>query len=351
MKKSFNLKDSALAFLLCLIGVLCASFLMLNIMTAVVESTGQDISIVQNKDWILYLNMFLSEAVFVIVFAIVCFASKAKNFVSVSKIKFKFNSKIFFATILASLITMFASINATGLFNHLFSLVSPVTLTDSIGVPLQNVWQFLLVSVLLAVLPAICEELVFRGIIYNGFRHRFNVKISVMLSAALFALIHFSIYKTFYQLILGVVLAMLVYYTGTIFYSIIFHFVNNFSIIVINYIFQSGAALQFSSWGVKEVLLTLFIFACGAIAVWFFLSWLKKHGSKHKNYYELDPTPDALDTVYNDTFVGYNQNSPMSVYDQKVIINQQKNSGLVMLIFSSFIALVFWSISSFGGFI
>ena len=149
MKKSFNLKDSALAFLLSILGALCASFLLINLITMVAESSGQDASVVQNEEWILYINMFLSEVIFLITFAVVCMVSKTKNFMTVSKIKFKFNSKIFAFTILASLITMFASINMTGLFNHIFSFVSPVALTDSIGVPLSNIWQFLLVTLLL----------------------------------------------------------------------------------------------------------------------------------------------------------------------------------------------------------
>lgn len=351
MKKSFNLKDSSLAFLLCILGALCASFIVLNIITTVSQTTGQDAATVQNIDWILYINMFLSEVIFLIVFAVICGVTKTKNFLTVSKIKFKFNSKIFFATILASLVTMFASINMTGLFNYIFTFFSPVQLTNSIGVPLSNFGQFLIVTLLLAVMPAICEELVFRGIIYNGFRRKYNVKISVILSAVLFTLIHFSIYKTFYQLILGVVLALLVYYTGTIFYSMVFHFVNNFIIILLNYVSQNANALQFTSWGVKEILLTIAIFALGATAIIFFFSWLKKHSSKHKNYYGLDESPKALDVYEKEQFENYNENSPMPSYEQKLINNEQANSGVVLLLISAFIAVVLWSISSFGGFI
>ena len=345
MKKSFNLKDSALAFLISLLGVLCASFIVLNIITTVSQSTGQDAIAVQNLNWVMYVNMFLSEIIFLIAFAVVCLISKTKNYLTVSKIKFKFNAKIFFATILAALVTMFASVNMTALFNHIFSFISPVELTNSVGVPLNNFGQFLLVSLLLAVMPAICEELVFRGIIYNGFRRRYNVKISVIFSALLFALIHFSIYKTFYQLILGVVLALLVYYTGTIFYSMVFHFVNNFTIILVNYISQNGAALQFASWGVKEVLLTIIILALWVVAVWFFFSWLKKHSSKHKNYYGLDNTSKALDTYEKEEFENFNDGSPMNSYEQKLISNEQSNSGVVLMLVSVFIALVLWSIS------
>lgn len=352
MKNTFNLKDSALAFLLSILGSLCASFLIINIITTVSQTTGQDAAAVQNFDWILYINMFLSEAVFFIVFAVICMLKKTKNFMTVAKIKFKFNAKIFFATILASLITMFASINMTGLFNHIFTFFSPVELTNAIGVPLNNFGQFLLVSLLLAVMPALCEELVFRGIIYNGFRRKYNVKISVIFSACLFALIHFSIYKTFYQLILGVLLSLLVYYTGTIFYSMVFHFVNNFTIILINYISQNPAALQFTSWGVKEILITIAIFALGVVAIWFFLSWLKKHSSKHKNYYGLDESDKALDLYEKEHFENYNENSPMpGTYEQKLLNNEQSNTGVVLLIVTTFIAVVLWSISSFGGFI
>ena len=127
----------------------------------------------------------------------------------------------------------------------------------------------------------------------------------------------------------------------------VFHFVNNFCVIFLSYITQSGSALQFASWGVKEVLLTLIIFAIGVVAVCLFFAWLKKYSFKHKNYYKLDSTPNAL----GDIEFNHLDNSSAVSYDEQVIVNQKSSNGVMLLIFTVLIAAAIWSITSFGGFI
>ena len=66
-------------------------------------------------------------------------------------------------------------------------------------------------------------------------------------------------------------LALLVHYTGNIIYSMIYHFVNNFVIILINYISPDKALFEFSFWGAKEVVLTIvFLLIAAAVAYLFF---------------------------------------------------------------------------------
>ena len=234
-KNNYTTKDGAMMFLFSVIAVFCFSIFMSNLIGVISGLTQVDINIVASYKWVNYLNMFLSAVVFLLVFVIYNFVKK-KDFVVATKLKVKFDLKIFIGVVVLSALLMFACINPTGLFNHIFSLINSQTVSNTLAFTIDNFGSFILVVFLLAVLPAVCEELVFRGVIYNGLRQKFSTLFSVLISAGLFTLIHFSIYKTFYQFILGVVLALLVHYTGSIVYSMIYHFVNNFIIILFSYI-------------------------------------------------------------------------------------------------------------------
>lgn len=350
MKNNFNLKDSGLAFIFALVAAICASVILSAVITSVSAATGQTAEVVSGYKGILYLNMFLSEAIFLVAFFAVIFTRRKKNVFKTARISFKFDYKIFFGVILISVITMFASINITGLFNYVFSLITPIELSSSLGITMNNFGEFLIVVLMLAVLPAVCEELVFRGIIYNGLRSKLNIKWATVLSAVMFALIHLSIYKTFYQIILGVVLSLIVYYTGTIFYGIIFHFINNFTIVLVNYISPSKAIFEFATWGVKEIFVSIGIFIVGILAVVLFFVILRNYTKKHKNYFNLEKTSNALETLEDNTVFNSND-AGLSDYEKKLITSEAKVEGLGVLLCGLALAVILWSICSFGGFI
>lgn len=88
----------------------------------------------------------------------------------------------------------------------------------------------------LALLPAVCEELFFRGIVQKlaysfSNRHWF----AVLVSAAAFALLHFSVYEFLPIFLAGLVLAWVYRVTGCIWWSILLHFLNNGLQVVIAY--------------------------------------------------------------------------------------------------------------------
>lgn len=86
---------------------------------------------------------------------------------------------------------------------------------------------FLIMMVLIACLPALCEETAHRGLLLRGFAKRLGVMRAVSLSALLFGLIHLNIVQFFYAWIVGYYMALMVMATRTIWSAIIIHFVNN----------------------------------------------------------------------------------------------------------------------------
>ena len=80
---------------------------------------------------------------------------------------------------------------------------------------------------LTAVLPGLCEETAHRGMLLRGFSSRIGIMNAVLLSSLCFGLMHLNIVQCFYAMILGYFMGLAVVATGTIWTSIIMHFMNN----------------------------------------------------------------------------------------------------------------------------
>lgn len=81
---------------------------------------------------------------------------------------------------------------------------------------------------MMAILPAIGEELVFRGLFQRLFTEWFrNIHWGIIVSAALFSAIHFQFYGFIPRMLLGVIFGYLLVWSGSLWVPIIAHFVNN----------------------------------------------------------------------------------------------------------------------------
>lgn len=89
-----------------------------------------------------------------------------------------------------------------------------------------------LISLVLA--PAVCEELLFRGIIFSGLKSHGKI-FSVSITAVMFCLFHMSISQTVYPLLMGLLLSVIMYYENNIYYCILVHGLNNFLSLTLSY--------------------------------------------------------------------------------------------------------------------
>lgn len=78
-----------------------------------------------------------------------------------------------------------------------------------------------------AVLPAILEEVVVRGIIMQPLR-RFGDKFAIVASALIFGIMHGNMVQIPYTIVAGLFMGYLAIATGSLWPSIILHFINNF---------------------------------------------------------------------------------------------------------------------------
>ena len=86
----------------------------------------------------------------------------------------------------------------------------------------------------LVILPAICEEILFRGVIFKGFK-QYGKIFSITLSTLAFAIFHMSIFQTVYPILMGLLLAGIMYREDNILYCIIVHGVSNLIALLVAY--------------------------------------------------------------------------------------------------------------------
>ncbi|MBN2475241.1 MAG: CPBP family intramembrane metalloprotease [Pirellulales bacterium] len=89
------------------------------------------------------------------------------------------------------------------------------------GAPL---WKLMLV---VAVMPAICEELAFRGFILSGFRHLGHKWRAIVYSAVCFGFAHAVLQQSLMAFLVGVVIGFVAVQTGSIVPGMVFHLVHN----------------------------------------------------------------------------------------------------------------------------
>ena len=112
-----------------------------------------------------------------------------------------------------------------------------------------------------AILPAITEEFIYRGIVCAEYE-RNGVALAVILSSLTFALIHFDIVKLPVYFINGVVLALVMYATRSIFASMIVHAAANILTLFFEIYVYRAAVRQGGG-------IVLFTFICTAAALLF----------------------------------------------------------------------------------
>ena len=106
-----------------------------------------------------------------------------------------------------------------------------------------------------ALMPAITEEVAFRGYILSGLERRYRPATAILLSALLFAFLHvlLSLFQQFFgAAILGVVLGLIAYRTGSLWPGVVFHFVNNALGVATTAITQHPRVAPWAGWFLRD---------------------------------------------------------------------------------------------------
>ncbi|MEO7174180.1 MAG: type II CAAX endopeptidase family protein [Saprospiraceae bacterium] len=103
---------------------------------------------------------------------------------------------------------------------------------------MNNPKEFIFNLTVIALLPAIGEELVFRGGLQRMLHRDFNPHLAILISAFIFSAIHLQFEGFLPRMVLGALLGYFYYWSGRLWVPILMHFVNNAVQILAVYLMQ-----------------------------------------------------------------------------------------------------------------
>lgn len=153
----------------------------------------------------------------------------------------KVRARYFFIAIVLAFGLLFSLNWVNGWFVELLSLIGYTAPGDS---TLPSVAGGGIVGVLfvVAVLPAFCEETIFRGIILDGVKDIGTVA-ACLLGGLLFSIFHQNPTQTIYQFICGAAFTLLAIRADSVIPTILVHFINN-AVIIFDYRFEFLAKIS-----------------------------------------------------------------------------------------------------------
>ena len=206
-------------------AAVAAAVLLSFVLLIVVSAAGYtDSAQYENAEWYRYVSFLLAPVGFAAVGAIYFFKTKTPVREVAGKCRFKYF--VLAVTLQVGLLSL-AQVNTLFLeFLGRFGYKSP-----EIRLPSLNGAGLFGVLLTVAVLPAVFEELIFRGLLLKGLKN-FGTVAAVLLCGALFSLYHQNPAQTIYQFLCGAAFALVAVKAGSILPTVLSHFLNNAFIIV-----------------------------------------------------------------------------------------------------------------------
>jgi membrane protease YdiL (CAAX protease family) len=103
----------------------------------------------------------------------------------------------------------------------------------------DNFGQYLIGMLIIAIIPAIGEELLFRGLIQNQMHGiTKNIHLAIWITGFLFSAMHLQFYGLIPRMLLGVLFGYMYYWSGNLWVPIFAHFVNNGFTLTMLYLYQ-----------------------------------------------------------------------------------------------------------------
>ena len=102
---------------------------------------------------------------------------------------------------------------------------------------MDNIGDLLFNLFLIAIIPAIGEEMFFRGVIQKKLKNILrNPHIAILITSFIFSAIHMQFFGFLPRFFLGIILGYLFYYSGSLWMPIIAHFINNALAVLLMYL-------------------------------------------------------------------------------------------------------------------
>lgn len=158
---------------------------------------------------------------------------------------------------------------------------------DTVGGLLVNIG-------LMALLPAMAEELTFRGVVQGMFTR--NKHVAIWATAAIFSFVHFQFYGFLPRMLLGAMFGYMLWWTGSLWAPMLMHFVNNFTAVVVafwayNYL-EEGSAEMLDTIGTEDTILLGVFSICIVLIMMVMYGYFYSHGKRSVKEKEEDNEKD-----------------------------------------------------------
>jgi len=139
----------------------------------------------------------------------------------------------------------------------------------------DNIQQLLVNLLMVAVLPALGEELIFRSILQKLFAAwTRNIHLGILIAAVLFSAMHVQFYGFLPRMALGILFGYLFFWSGSIWLPILGHFVNNGSAVIFYYIVGNESRIFSGNYESMEAPVFMVIFSAVMIALCCYLVYI-----------------------------------------------------------------------------
>lgn len=128
----------------------------------------------------------------------------------------------------------------SGLEESIKSMEADAKLFTEKILAVDTVGGLLFIIGLIALVPAVGEELFFRATIQQLFRSKMGATAAIWLTALIFSFIHFQFYGFIPRMLLGALMGYLMVWSGSLWYPIVAHFVNNATVVVVVFAERKG---------------------------------------------------------------------------------------------------------------
>ncbi|MBR5972330.1 MAG: CPBP family intramembrane metalloprotease [Paludibacteraceae bacterium] len=146
----------------------------------------------------------------------------------------------------------------------------------------QSFSMYLFNLFVIALIPAVGEELLFRGLIQKALYHRTkNVHIAIWCTGILFSAIHLQFYGFFPRMFMGVLFGYFVAWSGSLWVSMACHFMNNALIITSKYLYPTAEETFIESFGSRDIILAIVSFIL-IITICYFIQKTRSEESEYK---------------------------------------------------------------------
>lgn len=144
---------------------------------------------------------------------------------------------------------------------------------DTVGGLLVNIG-------LMALLPAVGEELTFRGVVQGMFTR--NKHVAIWATAAIFSFVHMQFYGFLPRMLLGAMFGYMLWWTGSLWVPMLMHFVNNCAAVVVafwayNYL-EEGRAEMLDTIGTEDTILLGVFSICIVLIMMVMYGYFYSHG-------------------------------------------------------------------------